>query len=71
MPAGSESCALKASSAARSLLLLPFRLLGWPEREEAAATTVVEVEMISNNNMDMQTEKLSDAMFGVQYSVVH
>jgi hypothetical protein len=31
----------------------------------------VEVEMISNNNMDMQTEKLSDAMFGVQYSVVH
>jgi hypothetical protein len=70
MPAGSESCALKASSAARSLLL-PFRLLGWPEREEAAATTVVEVEMISNNNMDMQTGKLSDAMFGVQYSVVH
>jgi len=60
---GSESCALKASSAARSVLL-PFRLLGRPEREEAAAM-VVEVEMISNNNMDMETGKLSDAMFGV------
>jgi len=44
-------------------------LLGRPEREEAAAM-VVEVEMISNNNMDMEIGKLSDAMFGVWCSVV-
>lgn len=41
-------------------MLLPFRLLGRPERDDGAtATAAVEVDMMSNNT-DMQS---GDAMF--------